>query len=205
MDQQQTIAQMQQGVSELMKGLSSAAQGAAAGATAYDKSGKAVDDQGNPVSGETASTDQKQPAKESWEPNYYVQTRPLTEGQVHLLFRQVQRLDEAPMDLVKKAAGYVQKKAGNLTTKVTADKLSKAWQKAGSPTDSEELAKFLKDQGVVDDIVIGAYQTMKLPAPGTGAQTQATDPEAVKKFVAGLSNKHKGRLINWMEKNLKVA
>lgn len=195
----QALAQQNDAFLQTMKSandvIAAAAQGAATGKLTADSV---------KVDGEKI-TDKPGAATESWQPNYYVQTRPLTEGQVHLLFRKIQQLDEAPMDLVKKAAGYVSKKATNLTTKVTADKLSKAWQKAGSPTDSEELAKFLKDQGVVDDIVIGAYQTMKLPAPGTGAQTQATDPEAVKTFIAGLSNKHKGRLINWMEKNLKVA
>lgn len=201
MDQQQTIAQMQDGVTELMKGLASAAQGAAAGATAYDKSGKPVDDQGKPV------TDQKQPAKESWEHNYYVQTRPLTEGQVGYMFKEVQRIDEGPMDFIKKAAGsavgYAAKKAGNLTTKVTADKLMSAWKKAGSPTDSNEVAEFLKGQGVVDDIVAQVYQSMKLPQPGAAEQKApaAMTYKEVADMVSKLTTKDKIRLATWVEKN----
>lgn len=207
MDQQQSIAQMQQGVSELMKGLASAAQGAAAGATAYDKSGKPVDDQGNPVSGDAASKDQKQPAKESWEHNYYVQTRPLTEGQVGYMFKEIQRIDEGPMDFIKKAAGsavgYAAKKAGNLTTKVTADKLMSAWKKAGSPTDSNEVAELLKGQGVVDDIVVQVYQSMKLPQPGAAAQESpaAMTYKQVADIVTKLTTKDKIRLAKWVEKN----
>jgi len=164
----------------------SAAQGAIAGK--LDASQVKVD--GKPVEGE------KTPAKESWQPNYYVQTRPLTEGQVGLMFKSVQQLNEGPMDWIKK-------KAGNLTTKITADKLMGAWKKAGSPTDSNEVAEFLKGQGVVDDVVAQVYQTMKLPSPGTAEQPA---PEGLSyKEVVDLVNKlpleRKLRLYKWMNKS----
>lgn len=158
--------------------------------------------------GVAADGKEKQPAKESWEHNYYVQTRPLTEGQVGYMFKEVQRIDEGPMDFIKKAAGsaagYVAKKAGNLTTKVTADKLMSAWKKAGSPTDSNEIAEFLKGQGVVDDIVVQVYQSMKLPQPGAASSEAATAVayKDVAAVVAKLTTKDKLRLVKWVEKNI---
>jgi hypothetical protein len=85
-------------------------------------------------------------------------SKKLSEGQVYLVFNRVSaaQLNEGIWDSVKgaagKVAGAVSDKAHtighNLTTKVTANKLNKAWQSAGSPTDSNELAAFLKQQGV---------------------------------------------------------
>lgn len=142
--------------------------------------------QGAIAAGTGGSKDQK---KES----VYRQTRPLSEGQVYLLFRELERLDEGPMDFLKKAgkaavgavkgaAGAVADKVGtaakNMTTKVTADKLTKAWTKAGSPTDSDELYSFLTDQGVNKDVVTTAYQAMKIAPPkDSGASSPAQDFE----------------------------
>ena len=41
----------------------------------------------------------------------------------------------------------------NITTKVTADKLEKAWKAAGSPTDSAEISAILQKQGVSQDVI----------------------------------------------------
>ena len=68
---------------------------------------------------------------------------------------------------------------------VTADALNKAWTDAGSPTDSEEVAKILQSAGVAPDAVSKIFADLKLPAP-TGKiepkmdpeQTAATDPNA---------------------------
>jgi hypothetical protein len=171
------------------------------------EAGQALSQGAVAAAGVAADGDKKQPAKESWEHNYYVQTRPLTEGQVGYMFKEVQRIDEGPMDFIKKAAGsaagYVSKKAGNLTTKVTADKLMSAWKKAGSPTDSNEIAEFLKGQGVVDDIVVQVYQSMKLPQPGAAAAEApaAITYKQVAEVVAKLTTKDKLRLVKWVEKN----
>lgn len=164
----------------------SAAQGAIAGKLGADQ----VKVDGEPVKG-----DGKEAKKESWERNYYVQTRPLTEGQVGYMFKTVQQLNEGPMDWIKK-------KAGNLTTKVTADKLMGAWKKAGSPTDSNEVAEFLKGQGVVDDVVVQVYQTMKLPAPGTAQKPapQALTYKEVVDLVNKLPVERKVRLAKWITK-----
>lgn len=110
--------------------------------------------------------------------SYYVQRRPLSEGQVYMLFNKIDRQQdivmEGPMDLLKKGAGAVGKGlawAGKQATeKITSAKLFASWKLEGSPTDSEELAKFLQGQGVGDDIVKQVYTDMKLPAPGEKPQ-----------------------------------
>jgi|SaaInl5LU_22_DNA_1037371.scaffolds.fasta_scaffold07996_2 hypothetical protein len=90
-------------------------------------------------------------------------------------------LTEGPMDAIKKgaaAAGGALKKGAsavgakaktvgkNMTTKVTADKLNKAWAKAGKPTDSDAIANILRQQGVSDQVLAPVYKQMgaKLPA-----------------------------------------
>jgi hypothetical protein len=89
----------------------------------------------------------------------------------------VQLTTEGIGDMFKKAAGAVgnwaQTKGHNLTTKVTADKLQSAWKKAGSPTDSDEVAQILQQAGVGPDVVKQIYTGMKIPAPATTAPTQS--------------------------------
>lgn len=87
-------------------------------------------------------------------------------------------LTEGPMDAIKKAGSAIANKAKtvgkNITTKVTADKLNKAWAKAGKPTDSDEIANILRQQGVSDQVLAPVYKQLgaKLPAaPATGDQT----------------------------------
>jgi len=135
-----------------------------------------------------------------------LQARPLSEGQVYLVFKRIteSQINEGPMDAIKGFAGKVADKARNvgtnLTTKVTADKLNSAWQKAGAPTDSNELAKFLEKQGVSVDIVNQVYGSMKLPAPGSAQAATAVDIEAVKKMIATLPTDRKVRLLKSLEK-----
>jgi hypothetical protein len=131
----------------------------------------------------------------------------LSEGQVYMIFNRVARenITEGPMDAIKGFAGKAMDKiktvGTNLTTKVTADKLNSAWQKAGNPTDSDELAQFLEKQGVNADIVKQVYGSLKIPAPGSASTAApATDIEAVKKIVAGLPTDRKVRLLKFLEK-----
>jgi len=83
----------------------------------------------------------------------------------------VRLTNEGVMDAIKGVAGkagqWAQTKGKNLTTRVTADKLQSAWKKAGSPTDSEDVAKVLKDAGVPEDTVKQVYTDMKVPLPGS--------------------------------------
>jgi hypothetical protein len=145
--------------------------------------------------------------------SYYVQTRPLSEGQVYLVFDRVVKLNEGPIwDKVKgaagKAAGAVAQKAGqigtNLTTKITADKLNSAWKKAGSPTDSEEVAKILTAAGVGDDVVKQVYTDLKISA-APEAQAAAGGYAEVKKAIAQLNTKDRTRMIAYLTKQLGTA
>jgi len=62
--------------------------------------------------------------------------------------------------------------------KVDASKLQKAWTKAGSPTDSEEVAKILQAAGVDPAVISQAYTDMSLPAP-TGSAPAGSEPASV--------------------------
>jgi len=173
------ISQAAQAAQEATKYLGAAAQGAVAAAGAKGK-----------------------PAKQE---SIHHHQRLLSEGQVYLVFKRIteSQLNEGPMDAIKGLAGKVMNKARtvgtNLTTKVTADKLNSAWQKAGAPTDSNELAKFLEKQGVSADVVNQVYRSMKLPAPGS-AEASVVDIEAVKKMIATLPTDRKIRLLKSLEK-----
>ena len=59
-------------------------------------------------------------------------------------------------------ADYLSQVGKNLTNKITADKLEKAWKKSGSPTDSEQIAAILKYQGVDDVTINNAFQSINI-------------------------------------------
>lgn len=139
---------------------------------------------GEVAQGAATGAASKEPKQES----RFYNTRPLSEGQVYLLFNRIEQADEylseaGIMDKVKSVAGKVGQKLStvgkNLTTKVTADKLSSAWQKAGAPTDSDELYSFLQQQGVSPEVIVPVYDTMKLPVPGD-QEPEADAPQAQK-------------------------
>lgn len=110
----------------------------------------------------------------------------LTEAGVNRVFALVeaQALNEGIMDTLKGAAGKVTGaikgaagKAGaaiaqtgrNLTNKITADKLKKAWEFEGGNTDSEAIKIFLKQQGVDPAVIDGAMQSVGVkPAADAG-------------------------------------
>jgi hypothetical protein len=106
----------------------------------------------------------------------------LNEATIKILFSKVslehsKRIDEGIMDTLKGAAGkamdYAKTKGHNLTTKITADKLNTAWEKAGKPTDSDQIATILKSNGVPEDVVKNVFAQMKIPvaaAPAAGQQ-----------------------------------
>lgn len=129
----------------------------------------------------------------------------LSEGQVYMIFNRVVTrndrmlaegwLAEGPMDWIKKTAK-------NLTTKVTADKLNKAWKAAGSPLDSEAVSKVLGDAGVNADVVKKVYADLKI---GAEAQPQAMTMDQVNAIIAKLPVDRKVRLVNYMKNQLKVA
>jgi hypothetical protein len=142
--------------------------------------------------------------------------RPLSESQVAYLFSRIAGLNqqlitegviwEQGEEPEGKKPSFMQRvmgKAGeigkNLTTKTTASKLMSAWKKAGSPTDSDAIADFLKQQGVNDQVVAKTYTDMQLPKPGSGKtmaeiaaikkEIAALDPDSAKKLMGLLSQK----------------
>lgn len=163
-----------------------------------------------------AATGEKAGAAGEKKESYYLQTRPLSEGQVYLLLKRVseqEQLTEGPMDLLKKGASALGKGAGaamgavgkglgavgkQITNKNTYEKLWASWKLEGSPTDSEELAKFLKGQGVSDEVVAKVYGDMKIPAPGSAPAAAAVDIETVKQMIAKLPVDRKARLLTYL-------
>ena len=148
----------------------------------------------------------------------------LSEGQVYMIFNRVSREDltEGPLDALKgaagkaagKAAGWLATKGKNLTTKITADKLNSAWQKAGSPMDSDELAAFLQTQGVDAGIVDKVYADLKLPTAGDAKKDPTLEPEkakdktdyaSIKELVLKLDKKGKQRIAAYLQKQLGTA
>jgi hypothetical protein len=94
------------------------------------------------------------------------ESRTLTEREVRVLFEGVM--------------SWLGKKATNLTTKVTADKLMSAWKKAGSPTDSDQIVPILTQNGVSQDVIDAAFKQLKVPASQQTPQpnAQAAQPAA---------------------------
>jgi len=106
-------------------------------------------------------------------------TNILSEDEITKLFVAVaykQTLMEAPggmLSNLKQQIGKGVTKLGqkarqvgtNITTKVTADKLMKAWTKAGKPTDSVQIAQWLTTQGVDGAVMQQAFQTAGIKMP----------------------------------------
>ena len=87
---------------------------------------------------------------------------------------------EGIMDWFKggKAAPAGDKKEPSLGA--STDSLNQAWKAAGSPTDSEEVAKVLQGAGIAADAITKIYTDLKIPALGAAAPatTPAADPTA---------------------------
>ena len=177
---------------------------------------------GEVAQGAATGVASNEPKKES----RIYKTKKLSEGQVYMLFNRMDiaqdylaeagflsKAGSAIKGAVKGAAGAIGKKlstvGSNLTNKVTADKLNSAWQKAGSPTDSDDVYNFLTQQGVSPEVIKPVFDTMKLPspkaaqqawdkpeagqdaAPSSQTQTPTTTPDG--KDVAGLATTDQGQ------------
>lgn len=87
----------------------------------------------------------------------------LSESQIYRLIGAIvnkhkKQVDEGVMDWAKT-------KGQNLTNKITADKLLQAWNKAGKPTDSDQVAALMVKAGVPQETLNNLYTNFKLPAP----------------------------------------
>jgi hypothetical protein len=136
----------------------------------------------------------------------------LSEGQVYMIFNRVsaqQQLTEGPMDFIKGAAAKGMSKlktvGKNLTTKVTADKLNSAWKKAGSPLDSEEVAKVITAAGVGDDIVKSVYTDLKIPTAGSAVDPAAMPDTELDKLIDQLNTKQKKEIVKYLQQQLRAA
>lgn len=109
--------------------------------------------------------------KDSAKKLFTLESRRLAPGKQFAVFEAIQYIYENPAVLTQiqtSASKLLQKlavKGGNITNKVTADKLRQAWEKAGSPMDSEDLVDFLSTQGVDQTIVKSAYDSLGIAAP----------------------------------------
>ena len=138
--------------------------------------------------------------------------RALSEGQVYMIFNRIsaqQQLTEGPMDFIKGAAAKGMDKlktvGKNLTTKVTADKLNSAWQKAGSPMDSEELKQFLLSyDGIEAPVVDKVFTDLKIAA-APAAQATPSGYAEVKKLISTLNTKDRQRMIQYLTKQIGTA
>ncbi len=166
------------------------------------------------------SPEDEVPFKSRTKESYYLQQRPLSEGQVYVLFNRIEALTEGPLlDKVKaraakaatSAATSVKNKAAevgkNITNKVTASKLNAAWKNEKFPKDSNEIAQFLKKQGISDDVIDQVYASMNIEPPSAAASdsqssADATTTDLPKNIIAkidGLSLKDKQSLLNLLK------
>jgi hypothetical protein len=83
----------------------------------------------------------------------------------------------------------------NITTKITADKLNKAWTAAGSPTDSDAIAKFLTTQGVNPDVVNSAMSTVGVSSAAGVEQEQPAVDTSKLPDVSSLTPEQKQALL----------
>jgi hypothetical protein len=140
--------------------------------------------------------------------SYYVQTRPLSEGQVYMIIDRV--LTEAGfMDKLKAGAGAVAKGAAwvgkQATEKVTSAKLLAAWKIEGSPTDSEEFKQFLLNYGGIEAPVVDKVFTDLKISAAPEAQAATGGYAEVKKAIAQLNTKDRKRMIAYLTKQLGTA
>jgi ribosomal protein L12E/L44/L45/RPP1/RPP2 len=135
----------------------------------------------------------------------------LSEGQVYMVINRVcaQQLDEGVWDSIKGAAGkavdWAKTKGKNLTTTITADKLNSAWQKAGAPTDSEELKQFLTAQGVEASVIDSVYRTLKISSGAAEEPAAQSMYAQIKKDVQTLDKKSRQRIMTYLQKQLGTA
>jgi len=116
----------------------------------------------------------------------------LTVPQVNQLFEHLE-ISEGLWDKFKTAVGQKVSNVGkNLTQKFTAQKFADAWKKAGEPTDSLELAKFLQSLGVSTDTIIPAFKAI-------GVDLAVKEPESKLPDIEKLTHKQKQELLRQLE------
>lgn len=99
----------------------------------------------------------------------------LSETQVLLLFEGIMdkikgaassaadKAKDVAKSAIGKGVGKAKQVGKDITTKVTANKLMRAWEKAGKPTDSDKIASILSQVGVDQEILSDVYDQMNIP------------------------------------------
>ena len=140
----------------------------------------------------------------------------LTSSQVHTIIEQCSNtpsaVNEGPLDAikqgVKKGASAVGKKAStvgrNMTNKVTASKLEAVWKKAGSPTDSNEIAKVLRSAGVPNETIAPAFKKVgvKFTAPSQGDSRPSQGNNDIESQINQLTSGEAAELKKYIDKLL---
>lgn len=159
--------------------------------------------------GAVAAAGEKKPKQES----YYLQTRPLSEGQIYMLFDRI-LIEAGFMDKIKAGAGKVAGAVGKgldwagkqATEKVTSAKLLAAWKMEGSPTDSEELRKFLQNYGgIAPEVIDKVYADMKLGSGSADSAKAQTAYAQIKDQLKQLNTKQRKQLAGFLQKQLGTA
>ena len=89
----------------------------------------------------------------------------------------------AAASAMQTAKNVVSTKVGNVTNKVTADKLLQAWRAAGKPTDSEQIAQLLKSNGIEIADAQAAFAATGLEKP-TGQAPAADNSKEIDQYAA---------------------
>jgi hypothetical protein len=89
-------------------------------------------------------------------------------------------------------------KAGNLTNKITADKLMSAWKAAGNPSDSSAIYKFLMQQGVDDAVLKSAFKAAGIRPPVIRAVV-SPQYKQLSSMIAKLSPADKQKVIQHLQ------
>lgn len=113
---------------------------------------------------------------------------------------EVAQLAKKDIDAAKQAGGKILGKAysaaqitgQNLTNKVTADKLNKAWKKAGSPLDSDRIKDIMQKAGLTPEIITKSFKDLGIAA---GAVSPAgSTSNATSNIAAGAKAASKGAM-----------
>ena len=85
-----------------------------------------------------------------------------------------------------KVGGYLSKQAQNFTRKVTAAKLKTEWEQKGHFTDSDQIAAFLAQQGVPQEVITDVYGKMGIPYTAPAAVPNGTPAPQQQQGGAGI-------------------
>ena len=124
--------------------------------------------------------DDKSEVKESFENLYNRNEDILNEDIKGALKSFGKKAGAAGLSAAGKAIGKTGEVMKDLGNKVTANKLMKAWKKAGSPTDSAEVYNILSQGGVDDEAIknVATASNVELePSPEQQEPTTAADPQ----------------------------